>query len=129
MLTRTLGPGKAQVHVNADLNMDKVTKDSLTYAKKGVPLKVTTDVEKLKGTGTAAGGTAGTAGNIPTYAAGAAGANGNSNYNHTSKATDFGVDKTVAKIEQAPGQVQKLNVALMLDKSVPPAQAAQIKAA
>src|SRR4051794_6082746 len=27
MLTRTLGAGKAQVQVNADLNMDKVTKD------------------------------------------------------------------------------------------------------
>ena len=127
MLTRTLGPGKASVQVNADLNMDKVTKDQLTYAKKGVPLKVTSDVEKLKGSGAGAGGTAGTAGNIPTYAAGGGGSSGNSKYNHTTKSTDFGVDKTVAKVEQAPGQVQRLNVALMLDKSIPAAQAAQIK--
>jgi flagellar M-ring protein FliF len=129
MLTRTLGAGKAQVQVNADLNMDKVTKDQLTYAKKGVPLKVTSDVEKLKGNGSGAGGTAGTAGNIPTYAAGGGGSSGNSKYNHTSKSTDFGVDKTVAKVEQAPGQVNRLNVALMLDKSIPAAQAAQVKSA
>src|SRR3954470_19804664 len=32
MLARTLGPGKAQVQVNVDLNMDKITKDTLTYA-------------------------------------------------------------------------------------------------
>src|SRR3954454_22793776 len=37
MLNRTLGPGKAQVRVNADLNVDKTTQKSLTYAKKGVP--------------------------------------------------------------------------------------------
>ena len=39
MLARTLGPGKAQVQVNADLNVDKTTqRASSTYAKKGVPL-------------------------------------------------------------------------------------------
>jgi flagellar M-ring protein FliF len=130
MLTRTLGPGKAQVQVNADLNMDKVTKDTLTFAKKGVPLKTTSDVEKLKGAGSgAAGGASGTAGNVPQYATGAgSGGSGNSKYDHTTKTTDFGVDKEVAKTEQALGGVNKLNVALMLDKSIPAAQANQIKA-
>jgi flagellar M-ring protein FliF len=128
MLTRTLGPGKAQVQVNADLNMDTVTKDSLTYAKKGVPLKTTKDVEKLNGSGGSSGGTAGTAGNIPQYAAGAAGSgSGTSRYSHTTGSTDFGVDKTVAKIQQAPGQVNRLSIALMTDKSV--ANVAAVKAA
>ena len=128
MLARTLGPGKGQVEISADLNMDKVTKDSLTYDPKAkVPLKATSDVEKLKGAGSGAGGTTGTAGNIPQYAAGAGGSGGNSNYNHTVKSTDWGVDKTVAKVEQAPGAVNQLHVALMLDKSVPAAQVAQIK--
>jgi flagellar M-ring protein FliF len=127
MLTRTLGAGKAQVQVNADLNMDKVTRDSLTYAKKGVPLKTTSDVEKLRGGNAGAGGTAGTGGNIPQYAAGAGGGSGNSNYQHTTKSTDFGVDKTVEKRQLATGQPQKVHVALMLDKSIPPAQAQQIQ--
>jgi flagellar M-ring protein FliF len=130
MLVRTLGPGKGSVQVNADLNMDKVTRDELTYAKKGTPLKTTSDVEKLSGGGsTGAGGTAGTGGNIPQYTTGTGngGSASGGNYNHTTKSTDFGVDKTVAKVEQATGQVQKLQVALMLDKSVPAAQATQIK--
>src|SRR3954447_4700916 len=127
MLTRTLGPGKAQAQVNADLNMDTVTKDSLTYAKKGVPLKTTKDVEKLNGAGGAAGGTAGTAGNIPQYAQGAAGGSGTSRYSHTTGSTEFGVDKTVAKVQQAPGQVNRLSIALMTDKSV--ANVAAVKAA
>src|ERR1044071_4833344 len=36
LLTRTLGPGKAQVSVTADLNADETTLEELTYDKKGV---------------------------------------------------------------------------------------------
>jgi flagellar M-ring protein FliF len=64
------GPGKAQVQVNADLNVDKTTKDMLTYGKTGVPLKTIQETEKLRGSGSASGGTAGTGANIPTYSAG-----------------------------------------------------------
>jgi flagellar M-ring protein FliF len=127
LLIQTLGPGKAQVKVNADLNMDKTTLKSLTYAKKGVPLTTTTDVEKLKGGSAASGGTAGTGSNIPTYSNGNANAAGASNYNHTKKSTDFGVNKTVKSSDLATGAVNKLSVALMVDKSVPAATVAQLK--
>lgn len=125
MLVRTLGPRKAQVQVNAELDMDKVVKDELTFARRGTPLKSVTESERLRGSGAGAGGPAGTAGNIPQYAQGAGGGAGNSNYQRQSRTTDFGVDKTVAKIEQAPGQVRKLSIALMLDKSVKDAAAVQ----
>src|SRR3954454_19082845 len=127
LLTRTLGPDKAQVQVSADLNVDKTTEKSLTYAKKGVPLKSTKDVEKLRGSGATRGGTAGTGSNIPTYSAGGAGGSGNSNYSHTIGSTDWGVDKTVRSTEVAPGAINKLNVALLVDKSVPPATVNQLK--
>jgi flagellar M-ring protein FliF len=129
MLARTLGPGKAQVQVNADLNVDKTTLNSLTYAKKGVPLHVQDDKERLRGTGARAGGTAGTGGNIPTYSAGAGAAGGNSNYQKSSKTTDFGVNKTVARTEKAPGTVQRLQVALVVDQSVSPAVVNNLKQA
>jgi flagellar M-ring protein FliF len=121
LLTRTLGPGKAEVQVTADLNADKVSKQSKTYAKKGVALKQTQDVEKLKGGSATTGGAAGTGSNLPTYSAAAGGANGNSNYSHKTKSTDFGVNETIAKTDVAPGAVNKLNVALLVDKSVPAA--------
>ena len=41
MLASTLGPGKAQVKVNADLNVDETTQEELTYGDKGVPLTQT----------------------------------------------------------------------------------------
>ena len=119
LLARTLGPNKAQVQVNADLNVDKVSQKALTYAKKGTPLTTSVATEKLKGGTVTTGGTAGTGSNIPSYSAGGAGGGANSNYQSSKKSTDWGVDKKVTSTEVAPGTVNKLNVALLVDKSVP----------
>lgn len=120
MLLRTVGAGKAQVQVNADLDMDNVTRDELRYAKRGVPIETTEESERLRGAGAAAaGGASGTGANIPQYAAGATGGGGaNSNYQRRSGTTKLGVDKTVSKVVQAPGTVKKLQVALVLDRTV-----------
>jgi len=127
LLASTLGPGKAQVQVNSDLNVDQTTRDELKYAKKGVPLQVKTETEKLKGGSAKAGGTAGTGANIPTYSAGTAGASANSNYQRKSKEQTVALDKTVSKTVVAPGTVNKLNVALLVDKTVPAATVASLK--
>ena len=122
MLTGTLGAGKARVTVNADLNVDQVKRNELKYAKKGVPQTVKTESEKLKGGSARAGGTAGTGSNIPTYSAGStAGGAGNSNYQRQTKEQTVALDKTVSETIVAPGAVNRLNVALMVDKSVPAA--------
>src|SRR5919202_290287 len=67
LLVRTLGPGKGQVSVTADLNANQTTRDQVSYEKKGVPLKKQTESEKLNGGGSTSGGPAGTGSNIPTY--------------------------------------------------------------
>ncbi|MFP5361682.1 MAG: flagellar basal-body MS-ring/collar protein FliF [Thermoleophilia bacterium] len=116
LLTRTVGPGKAEVQVSADVNADEATKDELKYGK-STALKETTETEKLEGAA-AAGGASGTTANVPGYAQGAAGAGGNG-YDRESTTTQYGVDKTVIRTKVAPGAVNKLNVALIVDKSVP----------
>src|SRR3954454_19255654 len=126
MLAQTVGPGKAHVQVSSDLNVDQSTLDKLTYAKKGVPLKQTNESERLRGGGSSAGGAAGSSSNLPSYAASGAGGS-NSNYQRKSTQTDFGVDKTVQRTKVAPGQINRLSVGLVVDKSVPPAQVAQLK--
>src|SRR3954468_4549102 len=74
LLAQTLGPGKAQVQVNADLNMDQATKDQLVWGKKGVALQTTKENEQLQGGGST-GGAAGSASNtVPSYAASGGGA-------------------------------------------------------
>jgi len=129
LIARTVGADKAQVQVHSDLNVDQSTQEKLQYAKKGTPLHQVKETESLKGTGSAAGGTAGTAANLPTYAANATSGSGNSNYKRTTGTTDYGVDKVVTRTKVAPGAVNKLDVALLVDKSVPAAQAAALKTA
>src|SRR5437763_1699853 len=51
------------------------------------------------------------------------------NYKRKSATPEFGVDKLVTHTQVAPGQVKKLSVALLVDKSVPPAQFAALKQA
>src|SRR3954449_9823080 len=72
LLVQTLGPGKGQIQVNADVNANRQTQDAVTYANKGVALSDHKEQEALKGGGGGGGGgAAGAAGNIPTYAQGA----------------------------------------------------------
>jgi flagellar M-ring protein FliF len=91
-----------------------------------VPLKQTKETERLRGGSGGAGGAAGTSGNLPAYA-GSAGGGGNSNYNRSQTQTDFGVDKTVTRTKVAAGQVNRLSVALVVDRSIPAAQVAQLR--
>ena len=119
MLVQTLGPGKAQVQVHSDLNVDKVDEQKLAYGKVGVPLTEKKSVESLKGTGATAGGTSGTPSNLPSYAnGGGAAGSGNNNYKNTTTDRNLGVDKTITKTVKAAGAVNRMDVAVILDKSV-----------
>lgn len=129
MLASTLGAGKAHVQVHSDLNVDQATQEKLQYAKTGTPLKQVKDTETLRGTGSTSGGTTGAAANIPAYAQQTAGGNGTSNYRHVQETTDLGVDKTITKTTIAPGAVNRMDVAVVVDKAakIAPADLAALK--
>jgi flagellar M-ring protein FliF len=126
MLTQTLGSNKAEVLVNANVNANQSTSDTLTYGKKGVPLTTQTQNETLTGAG-GTGGAAGTAANIGTVAQTAGGSG--SNYKNKTANTTFGVDKTVTHSVIAPGAVNQQSVSVLVDKSVPASSLASLKSA
>lgn len=126
MLAQTLGPGKAQVQVYANLNVNKTTEEALTYGKKGVPLQESKNTETLTGSGSGgAGGAAGTV-SVPTYATSSG---GKSNYKHEVTNKTLGVDKTVTHSTVAPGTVTNEHVSVLLDKSVPASEVSAIRSA
>jgi flagellar M-ring protein FliF len=127
MLTRTLGPDKAQVQVHADLDANEATQEQLTYGKRGIPLQSKSERESLRGGGGGGGGPAGTGANAPAYAQ--TGAGGNSNYRRDSADDVFGVDKTVTRTRIAPGSINAQQVSVLLDRSVPASAIPQIRAA
>jgi len=124
LLAQTLGPGKAQVVVNGNVNANQATSDTLTYGKKGVPLTSQTQTETLKGGSPTASGTTGT---IPAYAASTG--SSNSNYSNKTANTTYGVDKTVTHSVIAPGAVNNQSVSVLVDKSVPASAIPAIKSA
>src|SRR5271154_525429 len=126
MLAQTLGTGKAQVLVYANMNVDQTTQESLTYGKPGVPLQQSKTIETLTGSGAgAAGGATGTAN--PPAAAGAAG--GKSNFKHESTNSTLGVSKTETHSTIAPGVAESQHVSVLLDHSVPAASVPPIREA
>ena len=125
MLAQTIGPGKAEVQVYANLNTNQTTQESLTYGKAGVPLQQSKNLETLTGSGGGAGAT-GTA-NIPAYAQ--TGASGKSNYKHEITGSTLGVAKTVTHSTVAPGEVESEHVSVLLDSTVPATSVTAIKEA
>jgi flagellar M-ring protein FliF len=121
MLAQTLGPGKAQVVVNGNLNSNQSTQQQLTYGTKGVPLTAQTQTETLKG-GNTSGGTTGT---IPAYAGATTGTG--SNYSNKTSSTTYGVDKTITNSTIAPGAINNQTVSVLVDKSVPAAELTAIR--
>jgi flagellar M-ring protein FliF len=129
LLTATLGPGKAIARVHADLNANSLSVDKVTYAKKGVPLTKQTTLESLNSKGAPAALPSGTSANTtPSYAGTSAGQNSKSQYKHQTSDTTYGIDKTVKRSVVAPGTINKLDLALVVDTSVPAAQVASLKA-
>jgi flagellar M-ring protein FliF len=123
MLAQTLGTGKAQVLVYANMNVDQTTKESLEYAKAGVPMQQSKSLETLTGNGAGAGAT-GTA-NVPA----AAQTGGKSNYKRETTDSSLGVSKTVTHSTIAPGVVESQHVSVLLDHSVPASALPAIKEA
>lgn len=123
MLAQTVGTGKSQVLVYANMNVDQTTQEALTYGKAGVPLQQSKQVESLQGSGGGAGGVAGTAGQ------GTTGTSKSGNYKKESVTSTLGVDKTVTHSTIAPGTIESQHVSVLLDKSVPASAIPAIKEA
>jgi flagellar M-ring protein FliF len=87
-------------------------------------LEKQTSSETLKSTG---GGAVTPTGTGITNTGTAGGAGSKSNYQNSSGTTSFGVDKTVQRTVVAPGSVNQLNVALLVDSSVSKAELTSIK--
>jgi flagellar M-ring protein FliF len=124
LLMRTVGTGKAQVKVSADLDVDQVKEKQLRYERRGTPIQETEETEQLDGGGGAGALGSGTRSNIPTYnAAAGGGAGGASNYKKRSVTRQTAVGRTITDSIRAPGAINRLDVALVLDKSLEPQRA------
>ncbi|MGA8979134.1 MAG: flagellar basal-body MS-ring/collar protein FliF [Pedococcus sp.] len=111
MLDKVVGPGKAVVRVDADLNFDEQTIDRQTYVptKPNTTLTQTRSKESYTGGGTPVGGVLG-----PDNAGGTT-ASGKNDYVKEDSTQTNAVGTLKEKTTTAPGKVQRLSVAVLLD--------------
>ena len=122
VLDTVVGPGNSAVNVTADLNFDKTLTNTTRYFTKPKPvaLSESESTEKYSGTGSGtSGGVVGPDGELDPTAtsttAASGGAAAGNGYQKTDKASTNGVGKTVEQREAAPGNVQALHVAVVLN--------------
>ncbi|MDW8106634.1 MAG: flagellar basal-body MS-ring/collar protein FliF [Armatimonadota bacterium] len=124
-LDRVLGPGKSSVMVQVELDLDKEEVQSQRVEplepNRAAVISETTETERLVGNPPAAGGAAGIAGNRaenPLYPTAPLGG-GTGEYTREDRVRNYEVNKQVEHIVRAPGRIERLSVATLVDESVP----------
>lgn len=128
MLTPLVGPDKAVVRVNADLDWDQYEANSETFSpnQKAPQVRSRREISESAAQGTAtAGGVPGADRNVPGYPTQGAGQSGNAQNEKRDVTTNYELSRTVEKTTRTPGAIRRLNVAVALDSEViaDPAQA------
>ena len=118
MLDRVVGPGNSTVQVTANLDFDKSVTESTTYEadEADPPLSSQTQSETYSGgqPGAGVGGVVGPEGQMETGAT-----DGSGTYSQESTTRDNAVDTVVEHRETAPGSVESLHAAVVVDVNAP----------
>lgn len=110
MLDKVLGPGRSVVRVDATLDFDDTTTDRQEYlpSKPSTTLTSQSSTETYEGTGGTAGGVMGST-NAPTTTS------GDGSYSKEEKSQTNAVGTLKQRTVQAPGTVERLSIAVLLD--------------
>ncbi|HVM19826.1 MAG TPA: flagellar basal-body MS-ring/collar protein FliF [Egibacteraceae bacterium] len=109
MLAQVVGAGGAVVEVRADLDFDRRQTVTERFNRQRIPTAVTTTEEQYSGTGASVGGVLG-----PEQAPAPVEPPG-TDYSKTEQQREFAVGKVTSEIKTAPGAVERLSVAVLLD--------------
>ncbi len=132
-LDRVLGPEKSRVAVQAELDLDREEIQAQRVEpldpNRAAVVSETSSTERLSGSPPTAGGPAGIAGNradMPMYPTAPLTA-GTGEYNREDRVRNFEINKQVEHIIRAPGRIERLSVAVLVDESVSPETATAVR--
>lgn len=124
-LERVVGPGKAIAKVQANLEMKSVETTAEAYNPDNrVARSEQTRVETRRNVGPDSAGVPGTQSNLPGNTTATTTGNGTMQLERNESTLNYEIDKTVSKTIQAPGQLKRLTVAVLIDGSYKSAAAA-----
>lgn len=138
MLERILGPGKAVVRATVELDLGKKEATEETYTpiegmkEGGILRSQQRKNEYFKGTGSTAGvgvpGATTNIGNVPGYQQ-TQSSGGSSDYTKDETVVNYEINKKVAHLISAPGEIKRLSVSVLLDGALPAEKVNTIKQA
>jgi len=132
MLERVLGANKAVVRVNAKMNFDRRETSSETFTPAGTNAGVLTNEQKLEESYAGGSGTTGGAvgvGSILRQGGAVSSPTGKGGYQRVETTNKYEVSKTTEHVVKAPGEIEQLSVAVMVDGTVDGAKIATIRSA
>lgn len=117
LLEKVVGPGKARVQVNADMNFDRTVINSEKFDPEGQVARSTqSSSQKENAQDKAGGGDVSVSNNLPGGAAGGAGGNSSNKLaEQTNETTNYEISKTVQNMVSEGGKVNKIFVAALVD--------------
>lgn len=128
MLDTVVGPGKAVVRVNALLDWTARDATATQYAPQASISPLTqshVDDHTVLGPSSSVGGVAGVGSNVPTYGAGGKGTGVYTDTQHIQDLS-YAAPMTTTHVIAAPGAVQRLSVAVLVDGTLSAAQQAAL---
>jgi flagellar M-ring protein FliF len=113
MLSQVVGASGAVVEVRAQLNFDRTQRVEERFDRRRIPLTTSTTEEVYTGTAAGVGGVLGPDGAPQPVDA------GGTDYEKTQRERQFAVGKVTEEVKTAPGDVERLSVAVLLDDGAP----------
>lgn len=116
LLERTIGPGRVEAEVTADLDLDEVTTTAEQYDPNGQVARSTQTVEESGLRRDGEGGGLTVANNLPTERTGTEDASMSSERTSRSEETvNYEISRTVRSQVRKPGQLRRLSIAVQVD--------------
>ena len=116
LLEPVVGLGKVRATAHVELDFDKVKTNEESYNPAGQVERETKVIKDHEQKSDTSGGVPGTSSNVAP-AAGAAGAKGGDVKDHEETDTHFEISKVLRSVEQAPGSVKRMSIAVIVDNA------------
>ena len=115
LLEPVVGIGKVRATAHVDLDFDKVKTNEETFNPQGQVERETKVVKEHEQKSDASGGVPGTASNLAPAVGAAAGAKGSDIKDKDETDTHYEISKVLRSVEQAPGSVKRMSIAVIVD--------------
>jgi len=116
LLERTIGPGRVEAEVTADIELDEITTTAEQYDPNGQVARSTQTIEESGDRRDAEGGGLTVANNLPTERPGqAAGGTSAERTTRSEETVNYEISRTVRNQTRKPGHLRRLSIAVQVD--------------